>query len=110
MPLERKGQLVYRAPEVCRLAGITYRRLDYWARVGILKPSIRDSDGSGSQRLYSSDDVKKARATGRLLYLGIRQSLEEDDPMSTIQHLIDQLESVREDYKRPLEEIYAATV
>lgn len=108
MPLEQQGQLAYRAPEVCRLTGLTYRQLDYWARVGTLRPSIQDSEGSGSQRLYSSDDVKKARATAQLLQLGIRQPLEQTDPVSTIQDLIDQLTSVREDYQAPLEEIYAA--
>ena len=104
MPLEQQ----YRAPEVCRLAGITYRQLDYWARTGGLKPSIRDSDGSGTSRLYSSDDVKKARAAGQLAHLGIRgvQQLL-DDPMGTIQQLIDDLESVREDYETPLEKLVA---
>lgn len=110
MSHELEDQTTYRAPEVCRLAGITYRQLDYWARAGILKPSIRDSAGSGTKRLYSSADIKKARATGRLLHLGIRQPLEEGDPMSTIQDLIDQLESVRKGYTAPLEETYPAAV
>jgi DNA-binding transcriptional MerR regulator len=109
MSHELEDETTYRAPEVCRLAGITYRQLDYWARVGTLKPSIRDTTGSGKKRLYSSADIKKARAIGRLRHLGIRRHLE-GDPMSTIQDLIDQLESVREDYKAPLEEIYAAAV
>ena len=102
MPLEQQ----YRAPEVCRLAGITYRQLDYWARTGGLTPSIRGADGPGTARLYSSDDVKRARAAGQLAHLGIRgvQPLL-DDPVGTIQRLIEELESVREDFETPLEEL-----
>lgn len=102
MPLEQE----YRAPEVCRLAGITYRQLDYWARNGSLKPSIRDCDGSGTQRLYSSDDVKKAQVLAELLNLGIRHrdvARLLDDPKGTIQELIDQLEAVQKHYDDSLE-------
>ena len=28
----------YRVPEVCRIVGITYRQLDYWARTGLVTP------------------------------------------------------------------------
>ena len=31
----------YRGPVACSAAGITYRQLDYWARTGLLQPSIR---------------------------------------------------------------------
>ena len=41
-------------PEVCRIVGITYRQLDYWARTGLVEPSVRGATGSGTQRLYSS--------------------------------------------------------
>ena len=111
MPLEIDGELTYRAPEVCRLAGITYRQLDYWARLGHLEPSIRDARGSGSQRLYSSDDVKKARAIAKLLHLGIRHGGLRPllaDPMGTIQDMIDQLEAVQKEYQTPLEELVGA--
>ena len=30
----------YRGPQVCSIVGITYRQLDYWARTGLLHPSI----------------------------------------------------------------------
>ena len=39
----------YRGPTACRAAGITYRQLDYWARTGLVAPSIRSAAGSGSQ-------------------------------------------------------------
>ncbi|TMK78646.1 MAG: MerR family transcriptional regulator, partial [Actinobacteria bacterium] len=47
----------YRVPEVCRTIGITYRQLDYWARTGLVTPSIREAGGSGTQRLYSFQDL-----------------------------------------------------
>ena len=33
--------LGYRGPTACRAAGITYRQLDYWARTGLVEPSVR---------------------------------------------------------------------
>ena len=31
----------YRGPTACRAAGITYRQLDYWARTGLVEPTVR---------------------------------------------------------------------
>ncbi|HEY7703225.1 MAG TPA: MerR family transcriptional regulator [Acidimicrobiia bacterium] len=73
--------LGYRAPTVCKLVGITYRQLDYWARTDLLKPSLRPANGSGSQRLYSFSDVVQLKVVKRLLDAGmslhkIRQAVE----------------------------------
>ena len=46
----------YRGPIACKAAGITYRQLDYWARTGLVEPTIRSAKGSGSHRLYSFRD------------------------------------------------------
>ena len=35
----------YRGPTACRAAGITYRQLDYWARTGLVEPSVRPASG-----------------------------------------------------------------
>lgn len=61
----------YRVPEVCRIVGITYRQLDYWARTGLVKPSIKDADGSGTQRLYSFQDLAQLRIIKKLLDTGV---------------------------------------
>lgn len=61
----------YRGPAVCRIVGITYRQLDYWARTGLVEPSLRRAEGSGSQRLYSFDDVVRLRVVKRLLDAGV---------------------------------------
>jgi DNA-binding transcriptional MerR regulator len=52
-------------------AEITYRQLDYWARTGLVVPSIRPAKGSGSQRLYSFRDILVLKMVKRLLDLGI---------------------------------------
>jgi DNA-binding transcriptional MerR regulator len=61
----------YRVPEVCRIVGITYRQLDYWARTGLVLPSIRDAGGSGTQRLYSFQDLVLLRVIKKLIDTGV---------------------------------------
>ena len=61
----------FRGPQVCALIGITYRQLDYWARTGLLRPSIADARGSGTQRLYSYTDVVELKVIKQLLDAGI---------------------------------------
>lgn len=61
----------YRGPTACAAAGITYRQLDYWARTGLVVPSVRGAQGSGSQRLYSFRDVLVLKVVKRLLDTGV---------------------------------------
>lgn len=61
----------YRAPQVCSLVGITYRQLDYWARTGLIKPSIQSAQGSGTQRRYSFTDIVQLKVVKRLLDAGM---------------------------------------
>jgi DNA-binding transcriptional MerR regulator len=61
----------YRGPVACAATGITYRQLDYWARTGLVEPSIRSASGSGTQRLYSFTDVLVLKVVKRLLDAGI---------------------------------------
>ena len=61
----------YRGPTACAAAGITYRQLDYWARTGLVEPSIRPAHGSGTQRLYSFRDILVLKVVKRLLDTGI---------------------------------------
>lgn len=61
----------YRGPTVCRVIGITYRQLDYWARTNLVVPTIRNATGSGSQRLYSFRDVLVLKIVKRLLDTGV---------------------------------------
>lgn len=61
----------YRGPTACSAAGITYRQLDYWARTGLVVPTVRGASGSGSQRLYSFRDILILKIIKRLLDAGI---------------------------------------
>lgn len=60
-----------RGSQVCPIVGITYRQLDYWARTGLLRPSIADAKGSGTQRRYSYRDVLELKVVKRLLDAGV---------------------------------------
>ena len=44
-------QIGYRGPTACAAAGITYRQLDYWARTGLVEPSVRPAAGRGPAAL-----------------------------------------------------------
>ena len=61
----------YRGTGASKVAGITYRQLDYWARKQIVVPSIKASHGSGSRRLYSFKDVLILAVSKRLLDAGV---------------------------------------
>lgn len=75
----------YRGPTACHAAGITYHQLDYWARTGLVEPSVRAAQGAGSQRLYSFRDILILKAVKRLLDTGI--SLQQI--RAAVQHLRD---------------------
>ncbi|KAB7790756.1 MerR family transcriptional regulator [Bifidobacterium leontopitheci] len=67
-----RGELLgYRGSVASKVAGITYRQLDYWARKQIVEPSITPSHGSGSRRLYSFKDVVVLAVSKKLLDLGV---------------------------------------
>jgi DNA-binding transcriptional MerR regulator len=61
----------YRGVVAARVAGITYRQLDYWARTGLVEPTIRGAAGSGSQRLYGFRDILVLKLVKGLLDTGI---------------------------------------
>ncbi|WP_404829354.1 MerR family transcriptional regulator [Epidermidibacterium keratini] len=65
------AEIGYRGPVACNAANITYRQLDYWARTGLVKPTVRTAKGSGSQRLYSFKDILVLKVVKRLLDTGI---------------------------------------
>ncbi len=61
----------YRVPDVTKIVGISYRQLDYWARTGLVRPSVKDAQGSGTQRLYSFQDLATLRLIKRMLDSGV---------------------------------------
>jgi DNA-binding transcriptional MerR regulator len=83
----------FAAPEVCRIVQITYRQLDYWARTELVTPSVRDASGSGTQRLYSFQDLVTLRVIKSLLDTGV-----------SLQRVRNAVEHLR-DMDRPLTEV-----
>ncbi len=68
---ELDEEVGYRGPTACKAAGITYRQLDYWARTGLVEPSVRPAGGSGTQRLYGFRDILVLKVVKRLLDTGV---------------------------------------
>jgi DNA-binding transcriptional MerR regulator len=68
LPTDEEG---FRGPQVCHVVGITYRQLDYWARTDLLRPSISDARGSGTQRVYSYTDLLQLKVIKQLLDAGV---------------------------------------
>jgi DNA-binding transcriptional MerR regulator len=62
----------FSGPEVCRVVGITYRQLDYWARTDLVRPSLADARGSGTQRRYSYRDLVRLKVVKSLLDAGVK--------------------------------------
>lgn len=71
MPSRLSDDVGFRGPAACAAAGITYRQLDYWARTGLVEPSVRPAHGSGSQRLYGFRDILVLKVVKRLLDTGV---------------------------------------
>jgi DNA-binding transcriptional MerR regulator len=59
-------------PQVCKIVGISYRQLDYWARTGLVRPSVADAKGSGTQRRYSYRDLLRLKVIKSLLDAGVK--------------------------------------
>ena len=60
----------FRGPQACKIVGITYRQLDYWTRTGLVTPSIQDAQGSGTQRLYSFNDLLQLKVIKSFIEAG----------------------------------------
>ncbi|HVM36392.1 MAG TPA: MerR family transcriptional regulator [Actinomycetota bacterium] len=71
----------YRGPQACKIVGITYRQLDYWTRTGLVTPSVHPASGSGTQRLYSFNDLLQLKVIKQLVDAGaslqkVRQAID----------------------------------
>jgi DNA-binding transcriptional MerR regulator len=74
-------EIGYRGPQTCKIVDITYRQLDYWTRTGLVTPSLAEAKGSGTQRLYSFNDLLQLKVIKSLTDAGaslqkIRQAIE----------------------------------
>jgi DNA-binding transcriptional MerR regulator len=71
LPGLEDSQPGYRGPAVCKIVGISYRQLDYWTTTGLVTPSVRNAEGSGSQRLYAFEDIVALKVIKSLLDAGV---------------------------------------
>jgi len=67
----QRSSMGFSGPTVCRLTGVTYRQLDYWARTDLVTPSVTPAQGSGSKRAYSYGDVLEVKVIKSLLDSGV---------------------------------------
>jgi DNA-binding transcriptional MerR regulator len=65
------NQDAFSGPRAAKLAGVSYRRLHYWTRRGLIAPSVTSGEGSGRFRLYSARDVFILRLVVRLRQEGV---------------------------------------
>ncbi len=75
------GEQGYRGPQTCKIVGITYRQLDYWTRTNLVEPSLQPAKGSGTQRLYSFNDLLQLKVIKNLTDAGaslqkVRQAID----------------------------------
>ena len=65
------SRMQFSAGQTCRLAGVPYRTLDYWATSRFLPPSAQSAQGKGSFRSYAFRDLVQLRVAKRLRDAGI---------------------------------------
>ncbi len=70
-PESRPPEEGFRGPQVCKIVSITYRQLDHWTRTELVRPSIAQAHGSGTQRLYSYRDLVELKVIKGLLDAGV---------------------------------------
>lgn len=90
----------YRTGLVLEIVGISYAQLDYWARIGFIKPSIKSS-GKESRRLYSFTDLVRLNAAKSLLDSGVS--------LQKIRKSVDYLKQHEPEIKEPLSELKLLT-
>jgi predicted RNase H-like HicB family nuclease len=61
----------FNSKTAARLAGLSFRQVDYWDRSHLIKPSIREAAGKGSARLYSFKDLVALRVARALREQGV---------------------------------------
>ena len=76
-----QSEVGYRGPQACKIVDITYRQLDYWTRTGLVSPTVQPAKGSGTQRLYSFNDLLQLKVIKGLTDAGaslqkVRQAID----------------------------------
>lgn len=57
---------MFSSADACHLADISYRRLDYWCRIGTIAPEQAHAAGSGSRRRWTAQQVAVLAVIGHV--------------------------------------------
>jgi len=91
---------LFSSEEARKLAGISYRQLDHWTRLGVVKPA-QAASGSGTARRWSAQQLVELRVVGDLRRAGVA--------MQRIRRAIGWLRRHLPKLKAPLSELSFAT-
>jgi DNA-binding transcriptional MerR regulator len=61
----------FTARQVRSFTGVSYETLNYWAKIGLVNPSVSAAHGSGTRRVYDFEDLVAIRVAMRLRAAGI---------------------------------------
>ncbi len=84
----------FRAGEVCRILGISYRQVSYWDKTDFIKPSYRRS---GKYRLYTFSDLLQLKVAAELRSRG--------DSIQMLRGILRKLRALLPQIGHPQEEI-----
>lgn len=85
----------YTTTLAAQMTNLTVRQLDYWARKGIVVPSIQQSSGRGKPKIYALEDIVQLYFIAQLkrhgwstqkirtALLGLRDVMEDPHPLRT---------------------------
>ena len=63
------------AVELAAHVGVTYRRVDYWIRIGYIKPIGDSRPGTGHERVFSLREVEVCAWMAELIRAGFRPGI-----------------------------------
>lgn len=64
-------QVGFTPRQVTRITGVPYSTLNLWAKKGLIRPSVSEGAGSGSERIYSFSDLVALKVAFELRKTGV---------------------------------------
>lgn len=92
--LPSNNESLFSSSQICTIAGISRRQLQYWDKSGLVNPSHKTGGGHGR---YTFSDLISIRAAKKLIDAGIS--------VQRIRKSLGQLKQILPTIKRPLEEL-----
>jgi hypothetical protein len=62
---------IHTSAQVCELANITYRQLDYWTRQRWVHTTRTSAPGSGTPRYFTESEVKRVVLMAKMVEAGV---------------------------------------